>query len=125
MRSDPAVPEPLPPNVQAAMLRGNPVEAMRLLKECLQDAQDASLPSVRAAIARGDTEEATRLMRTALERSVGRPPGEGPRPPTPGADGPEQIVPGEVPTSRRTPLIVLTVVAISIALVLARWYGLA
>lgn len=87
----------LPADVQAALTRGDMVEAMRLLREHVAVAVEALnvqatpegepppastatssreagvIAEVAAAFARGDEAEATRLLRQAVERQLGKP----------------------------------------------------
>jgi hypothetical protein len=95
-----AAPDALPADIQSALLRGDRVEAIRLLRQRLQDPGDQSLPAVAAAFAREDHAEATRLLREALERSFGKPMNNnGPAEKASFSSG-EQLAPGEVPPSR-------------------------
>lgn len=86
---------PLPAQVQAALHRGDRVEAIRLLKASLQTHPER-MPDVAAALARGDSAQAAALLRAAVERAIGPPPADS-SPRNPAAA--DSLAPGQVPRS--------------------------
>jgi hypothetical protein len=63
-------PYPLPPEVRAALLRGDRVAAALLLKESLDKGGTTELAPVEAAISSGNHEVAASLLRTAIEQTI-------------------------------------------------------
>jgi hypothetical protein len=88
----------LPPEVRAAFLRGDRVEAIRLLRERLDKGGAPELAPVEAALASGDSKAAARLLREAAAGTAGSSASMSASQPRPAVTHDPNLAPDQVPS---------------------------